>query len=189
MYKRWYDRNAQLSQAVRVVMIFPDEIKDIICIGLMFLANKEFQIQEQLSNFRSVGSDKIMGLHKSKNRRREYDDNATMHKMMNYLYILQHENQDFMAEKTLDLVNYIQEYLSAVQVFQANMSLEEVADITNAYVKEGGEEAQQLLTSIKQKLHQELLASGKIDENTKAADFIEDVMDGSRISGFSKTED
>lgn len=185
MYKRWYDRNTELSQAVRVIMIFPDEIKDILCTGLMFLANKEFDVQEQLSNFRSVGSDKIMGLHKSKNRRREYDENATMHKMMNYLYILGHGNQDYMAQKVLELVGYIQEYLNAVKVFHGEMSLEEVAEITSTFVKGGGEKADELLTSIKEKLHRDLIESGKIDENTKAADFIQDVMDGTKISGFS----
>ena len=58
-----------------------------------------------------------MGLHKSKNRRREYDDNGTMHKMMNYLYILGNDNQDYMAKKVLELVHYIQDYLNAVQIF------------------------------------------------------------------------
>ena len=54
-------------------MILPDEIKNIVCDGAMHLANKEFQVNEKMQSFRTMGTDKVMGLHKSKNRRRSYD--------------------------------------------------------------------------------------------------------------------
>src|SRR5690606_18151945 len=105
-YKRWYDRQPRLSQAVRLMMLFPDEVKSIISDGIMLLANREFQVSEQMNSFRTLGSEKILGLYKSKNKRREYDQNELLHKAMNYLYILSEKNQDFMAEHILQLVKF-----------------------------------------------------------------------------------
>jgi hypothetical protein len=72
-FKRWYDRHARLAQGVKLLILLPDEIKTIISEAMITLANREFDATEQESAFRTLGSEKIMGLHKSKNLMREYD--------------------------------------------------------------------------------------------------------------------
>src|SRR5690242_14856760 len=92
-FKRWYDRQPKLSQAFKLIILLPDEVRSIISESLMLIANREFNANERENSFRTLGHDKILGLHKSKNKRREYDQNELLHKAMNYLYILSDDNQ------------------------------------------------------------------------------------------------
>lgn len=171
-YKRWYDRQPRLSQSVRVMMLLPDEIKSIVSNGMIHLANMEYQVSEKMHTFRTLGTDKVMGLHMSKNRRREYDQNDLMHKMMNYLYILSESNQDAMANHVLTLMSHIQDYLQSCKVFKAEADMETVAEITTTYVEKGSGDVRQFLEHIKQKLHEQML----IRDDAEPIDFIDDVM-------------
>ena len=166
-------------------MLFPDEIKTIICDGVMILANREFQVNEQMKSFRTLGTDKIMGLHKSKSKNRNYDQNQIMHKAMNYLYILTERNQDVMAEFTLEIIGFIQDYLRTCQIFKADVSMERVADITQAYIESGADGARELIEAVREELHGKLVVS----EGAEPLDFIEDAMGGMKISGATKPSD
>src|SRR5436853_556626 len=122
-YKRWYDRQPKLSQAFKLIIILPDEVRSIISESMILLANREFDSNDPTQSFKTLGSEKVMGLHKSKSKRREYDQNELLHKAMNYLYILSDANQDFMAEHILKMVDYIQKYLGACREFKAEPTL------------------------------------------------------------------
>ncbi len=174
IYKRWYDRQPRLAQAVRLMSLLPDEIRSIISEGVMLLANREFEIKEEAQSFRSMGSEKIMGLHKSKHKRREYDTNEQLHKAMNYLYILSDENQDFMADHILRMMQYIQSYLSTCQAFQAAPSLEDVAGITNRYVEKGSNEVEKFINQLRQEFYEKMLATQNEDP---PLDFLEQITE------------
>src|SRR5687768_3105757 len=135
-FKRWYERQPRLAQAVHLLTILPDEIRSILGEAMLVLANKEFEATKYETG-RSLGGDKVLGLYKSKNKRREYDQNETLHKAMNYLYILSEENQDFMADHVLNLLEYIQTYFASCQEFKANPSFDDVATIASTYVESG----------------------------------------------------
>lgn len=168
--RRWYDRQPTLSQSVRLMILLPDEIKSIVSDGIMVLANREFRAQERLQSYRSLGDEKVMGLYKSKNKRREYDTNETLHKAMNYLYILSEDNQDIMADHILQLVGYIQKYLSTCRVFETDPSLEDVLRITQTYIEEGNAEVEQFLVQLREELHVKMLAVNENEE--KPRDFL-----------------
>ncbi len=155
--KRWYDRQPKLAQAVRLMFLFPVEIKSLICEGLMVIANREFEINEANNSFRTLGADKVLGMHKSKNRRREYDQHDTLHKAMNYLYILSEGNQDLMADHILQLVNYIHQYLSTCQAFKQEPTVEEVARITTTYVEKGNKEVELFLDQLRKEFHRKIM--------------------------------
>ncbi len=169
-YKRWYDRTPELSEASRVLMLLPDEITEIVCEAVVKMANREFQVKEKIKTFRSLGTDKVMALHKSKKKQRKYDDSQILHKTMNYLYILSHANQDYMAHHILKLMSYIQEYLSTVKTFNAEPSMDTIAEITQQYVERGSKDVEKFLTILKERLHQEML----LRDDDDAIDFIED---------------
>ncbi len=169
-YKRWYDRTAELSEASRMLMLLPDQITEIVCEAVVKLANREFQVKEKIKTFRSLGTDKVMALHKSKKKQRKYDDSQILHKTMNYLYILSHGNQDYMAQHILKLMGYIQDYLSTVKTFNTEPSMEAIAEITQQYVDRGSQDVEKFLTILKERLHQEML----LRDDDDAVDFIED---------------
>ncbi len=152
-FKRWYDRHPRLAQGVKLLILMPDEIKTIISEALITLANREFDATEQDNTFRTLGSDKIMGLHKSKNRRREYDENETLHKAMNYLYMLSDDGQDFMSDHILNMVKYIQEYFATCKEFHVDSNPEQVAQVTDAYVTSGAEGVQRFLKSLRDEFY------------------------------------
>ncbi len=155
--KRWYDRHPKLSQSVKLMIILPDEIQSILSEGIMILANKEFCVNEKVNSFKTLGADKVLGLHKSKNKRREYDKNPQLHKAMNYLYILSEENQDSMADHIVSLVSYIQEYLKSCYQFQSDPSIEDVAEITTLYISRGTRDVEEFLARVRYEIQQRVL--------------------------------
>jgi len=152
-YKRWHDRQPRLAQAVKLLILLPDEVKNIISEAMIELANREFEEGKKNGATRTLGGEKAMGLHKSKNRRREYDVNETLHKAMNYLYILSDEGQDFMAEHILTLVKYIHSYFAACKEFQLDPSPEHIAGITTTYVSRGSQEAEKFLKQLREEFY------------------------------------
>jgi hypothetical protein len=158
-FKRWYERQPNLSQAVSLLIILPDEVRTIIGEATMQLANQEFEESRKSGINRSLGGDKVLGLYKSKNKRREYDQNESLHKAMNYLYILSDENQDFMAIHILKMLNYIQQYFATCREFNENPSLEEVADMTQQYVISGKTAVERFLRNLRDMFRR------NIDEN------------------------
>ena len=176
--KRWYERQPKLSQAVRLMFLFPVEIKAVICDGIMVIANREFDASERMNGFKTLGVEKTMAIHKSKNKRREYDQHEVLHKAMNYLYILSEENQDAMSDHILQLVNYIHQYLSTCQAFKADPTLEDVAEITNTYVQRGNAEVERFINNLRKEMHSRIL---KIDNETPI-DFLD--QQGDRMMGM-----
>lgn len=163
-FKRWYDRQPKLSQAFKLIILLPDEIRSIISESLMLIANREFDANERENSFRTLGSDKILGVHKSKNRRREYDQNELLHKAMNYLYVLSDDNQDFMADHILKMVAYIQKYFATCQEFKAEPTLEAVAQVTHTYVEKGTTEVERFLSTLREEFYLKLVSPSKGDK-------------------------
>ena len=147
-YIRWYDRQPKLSEACKLLFGFPDEIKSLISEAVLIIADREIKQKEQREQMRSLGSEKILGLYKSKNRRREYDINPYLHQAMNYLYLLSEKNRDFMAEHILKMVHYIQHYLQTCHITETPPSMEDVATITNLYIHSGDPEVKSFLKQL-----------------------------------------
>lgn len=149
-YKRWYDRQPKLAKAVQLISLMPNEIKTIVCEALMVIANRELDQSEQDNSFRTLGSEKIMGVHKAKNKRRDYDRNEMLHKTMTYLYILSDDGQDQIADHILNMVHYIQQYFQACQEFKVEPQLEQIGEITRHYIERGGKEVQIFLRNLRE---------------------------------------
>src|SRR5690606_12362088 len=128
-FKRWYDRQPRLASAVTLSVLLPEEVQRMIGEALVLIEDRERMLHTQDSTCKTLGSEKIMGIHKSKNKRREYDQNETLHKAMNCLYILSDDNQDLMADHILSMIDYIRQYFAACQEFKVSPSMEEVADL------------------------------------------------------------
>jgi hypothetical protein len=160
-FKRWYDRQPKLAQGVRMLILLPDEIRTIIGEALIALANNEFDVNKHSAALRTLGNEKIIGLHKSKNRRREYDDNETLHKAMNYLYLLSDQGQDFMADHILKMMKHITLYFSACVEFQVNSNPEEIATLAATYVSSGDAGVAQFLDMLREEFYSRLFSKNQ----------------------------
>ncbi len=167
---RWHDRQPQLAQAVRSLCLLPDEVCTIVSGSLIQLMHRDFKEVLLDKQFRTLGHEKILGLHKSKNRRREYDGNDTLHKAMNTLYLLSNEGQDYVANEVMTMMNYIQRYLTTCHEFQQDAAPEDVARITNTYVERGSAEVEAFLQNMKETFY----LQGSNSRKTKAFQKLDD---------------
>ncbi len=172
---RWYDINPKLSRASRLLFTFPDAVQSIISEAIMLIADREFKEKKWQSNIRSLGKEKILGLHKSKNRRREYDENPLLHQAMNYLFVLSEEGREFMAEHILKMVQYIQNYLELCSEAQTPPEEETLALITKEYVLRGDEGAEAFLKNLRYEFLDKLKRGENPTIKSEITEFLENV--------------
>lgn len=153
---RWYDQDPTLSKSVHLIGTFPNEIQGIVAEAIMRLAERECNIKELLENLRSLGPDKVLGMYKSKNKRRKYDGNGTVHQALNYMFILSDSNRLFMAGKIIEIVNHIYDYLRICKTFRRLPDPGDIQAVVNAYLELGGVHATRLLHTIAQNLKEEV---------------------------------
>ncbi len=149
--KRWYDQDSNISAAVNLTLDMPNEILIIISDGVVLLAEREFQAKETLKNFKSLGTEKVLAIYRSKEKKRTYDQNPTVHKMVNYLYLMSPENQNFMAKHIILIMKLVQEYLQLCAVNQIEPQKTDLEEMTQSYANNGNEAAQKVLSSITRK--------------------------------------
>lgn len=151
-FHRWYDSRPKMSQAAKLLFSFPDEIKSILSEAVLEIGEREFGEKKWDPVARSLGREKIMGLHKSKNKRREYDENSELHAAMNAFYILSEDNRELLAEHVLKMVRFIQYYLESCQITKTAPQMEEVVEVTRQYIYSGEKKVQIFLVNLRQAL-------------------------------------
>lgn len=173
-FHRWYDSRPKMSQAAKLLFAFPDELKSILSEAILTIGDREFSEKKWERLARSLGREKIMGLHKSKNKRREYDENPGLHAAMNALYVLSEDNREILAEHIIKMVRFIQHYLESCQITQTAPELEEVAEVTRQYIYSGEKKVQTFLEN----LRYELLEQMKKDQEPELEDVEQALREG-----------
>lgn len=181
--QRQYDRSHELAQAVNILTLMPDEIRSIISESVLNLMHQEYEETMQEKHYRSLGSDKILGLHKAEHRRRAYDQNPILHRAMSHFYILSETAQDYMGKHILAMLNYIQSYLDTCGELQQDPSLEDVAAITQRYIEKGSAETEAFLKELWNKFYIKVFGHSETSNPSRKLD--EDIgstQEGMKIS-------
>lgn len=160
MKKRFYDQEPSVSQAVELMLVFPDDLLGIVANGLSLIAEREYDAKELLENFRSLGTDKVLALYKSKQKKRKYDQNPQMHRAMNYLMVMSPEKQQVISKRIVELVGYIQEYFKTCKEYTVRPEVGAVESLTETYVHMGAEETRKFLKTVKDEFIRQLQESG-----------------------------
>ncbi len=156
MKKRFYDQDPAISRAVEVLMLLPEEMQSIIADGMSLIAEEEFKANELLNDFRSIGTDKVLAIYKSKQKKRKYDKNPSTHRAMNYMMVLSPENRLLISKKIVELMGYVQDYLKACQANHVDADNLVVGNLTDVYVKFGSDETRQFLRAVQQEFKRKL---------------------------------
>lgn len=151
--QRLYDRNPELAQSVKMLTLMPDEVRSIISEGILTLIQDEVREVMREKHYRSIGSYKILGLHKTQNRRRAYDQNPILRKAISRLYILSDDAQDTIGKHILAILNFIHRYFEDCTELEQPLSLEDIAAITNRYIENGSEEVEKFLKSLRNEFY------------------------------------
>lgn len=139
---RWYQKQPRLDQAVKLLVALPDALQTIVSDAMLSRLQREYSSSQQEQAFRSLGLEKITGLNKSKNRRREYDCNPGLHNAMNHIYVLPGEDQDYMALYALKLLDFVKRYLAHCKTAQVPPSFKELDGLAQVYVQMGVPQAE-----------------------------------------------
>ena len=147
--QRFYDRDKDVREAVNVTRQLPQDMQKIIAEGLSQLAVRDYQVDKRLKEVRSLGVDRVLPLYKSKNKRRDYDEIPEFHAAMNYLRILEEEEQREVSQTVTELARFAQEYVEKCRFVALLPDNRKVALVRDTYIKLERVQAQQYLEAVK----------------------------------------
>jgi predicted hydrocarbon binding protein len=131
---RWYDKNPKLSRYINLLLDYPDDFQVTLSEGIAFFIEKEYKDRGYLTDLKSLGKEKVMALYKSKGRKRKYDKNPTVHKAMTYLFILPHEEQEYVMDTFANLFEFVESYLVQCRNRNETPTLSHLRELTKIYI-------------------------------------------------------
>ena len=134
-YVRWYDRQQTLSKSVKLLEAFPIAYQEILGEAIISLASKHGNAHELMVNLRVLGPEKVLNLFKAKSKSRSYDRNETVHKAMNYLYVLPDEGRVFIATQVIEVIEHLYEYFSICRETGQAPDKAVVQSLSQAYIQ------------------------------------------------------
>jgi hypothetical protein len=149
--QRWYDAQPKVKRIIDTLQHFPHEVLSIVAEGAVTMAERECRALEMMKSIKSLGTEKVLAMYKSKNKRRAYDSNPEMHKAVNYMFILSEQNRDYLADKTLDLIECVTDYLKACRELECEPKEADISDITQTYVSKGAKDAKAFIYELRNK--------------------------------------
>src|SRR6476619_3957588 len=132
--QRWHDQRPEMAKAIHFLSSLPDDLQTILGDTVIAMTDKEFKVNDLLVAFKSLGHEKILGLHQSKKKRRNYDNNPTMHKAINCIYVLPSEQQQWLGNQLLVLMNFVIQYFEAHKKAGLPASAATLQALTQAFV-------------------------------------------------------
>lgn len=145
---RWYDSEeySQIKSSIQFFKKLPDEFLTIVAEGVVKVAEKEFTQKE----LKAVGVEKILALHKSKNKTREEDQNKHLHRSINYLVILPERKRQHLGKHMHHLCNHVIQYFKLCQDASREPNKDEVATMVGEYVKSGHQDVLLFLEKLRE---------------------------------------
>jgi len=144
---RFYEKNPTVKQAVTLLFKFPPDVRSILARGFCAIAESDFDAHIVIKDFKRLGKEKVLALYKSAQKRREYDRDPYLTKAMNYLMILNPDQQFFISVKLLDLIHVVRDFMVVCKQHAVRLQLAMVEKITHMYVHCGRKEAEEFLTT------------------------------------------
>jgi hypothetical protein len=178
---RFYDQESSVSQAVELLLVLPNDMQSIIADGISLIAEQEFRANELMNELKSLGTEKVLAVYKSKQRKRAYDKNQAVHRAINYLMVLSENNRLWISKRIVGLMAHLQDYLKTCRLYSAQPTQQSVDQLTTVYVKFGPDEVKSYLKAVEA----EFISQGRQKTPTQGS-MVEVIMDegiGLRIRG------
>jgi hypothetical protein len=150
-FVRWYDQEPELSALVQTMSHQSSEDQRLYCRMIIQVYTDWREAQYLAGNQLSIGPERHMALHKSKNKRRWYDEDPLIHRAFNYLYILDEETRYYLARQLNRTTQRIKEYRSLCMSYGRNSSTSEIRSLIQISMSQTEEATQQYLSRIFQK--------------------------------------
>lgn len=144
---RFYEKNPTVHKAVTLLFKFPPDIRSVLAKGFCAIAESDFDAHLVIKDFKRLGAEKVLALYKSQQKRREYDTDPYLSKAMNYLMILNPDQQFFLSVKLLDLIQVVRDFMVLCKKHAMSIQLAMIEKLTSTYVHFGLSEAQEFLVN------------------------------------------
>ncbi len=151
---RWHDKKPEMAKAIHFLGSLPNDVQTIIGDCVVKIAEKEYKVSQLMSNLKSLGSEKILGLHQSQKKRRNYDKNPATHKAVNHVYILSESDQAKMTKHVLNLMDCVFSYFELHQALNVPPEKETLQKLADAFTEGGLKQASAFNKALRQKLAQ-----------------------------------
>lgn len=109
-FTRWYDRDPQLSQAVRMMEASPLLHQRVIARAMLHMADLSHLTLQAETGIKKAGSRKIVGLMKSQAKRRWYDLDPDVHRAFNNLFMMDDKQRTEMAIRIIISLKALENY-------------------------------------------------------------------------------
>lgn len=109
-FTRWYDRSPQVSQAVRSLEKADPDFQRSVAEVINEVTDVKSLNARTEGGLKKVGSQKILGLMKSKAKRRWYDENPQLHRAINNLYIMDELQREEIGLKVIVSLGALEQY-------------------------------------------------------------------------------
>lgn len=190
--KRFYDQEPTVSRAVTLLFVFPGEWQALIAEGVSAMAERNFCMSQRVRELRSLGTENVLAIHKSRHRNRSYDQIPAVHKAINELRLLPQEGRVFLSRKMLVLIHHLRDYLQACQVSGSHPSLTTLREAITIFERQGSPETTRYLLGIQSLMTQSpsfdaLPAVAQSDSPLNGLELIEDDLLGLRLRKIEDT--
>lgn len=146
--RRFYEEDPTVKKAVDSLFLFPEDIQKVIARGFSLIAERDCNAQERLNEFKTLGTEKVLALYKSKRKLRKYDKNPVVHEAMNYMLIMDTDSRNFLAGKVIELVSFMQDYLKLCKTYSCSPDMRTVENISETFVEKGLTEAKSFISKL-----------------------------------------
>ncbi|MGE0200520.1 MAG: hypothetical protein AB7P76_06095 [Candidatus Melainabacteria bacterium] len=128
---RWYDEQNELAVAVRLMKQLPLEYQSLVCKPVTDLLTMTELTGRNGSELKQMGTERVVGVMKSKTKRRWYDQDPHVHQAFNLLYVMEQHEQQEIACRFLFSMRAMQAYFQKVQGPGAGVSAEDLENTIN----------------------------------------------------------
>lgn len=162
--QRWYDNRGELSLAVELLESIPPAILPYIAAGLAERTDREFDASAILSGLKSLGKERIMGLHQSHKKRRSYDQSPGLHRIVNTFMVLPENEQEAVAAQFVDFISMMVDYMATCDAVGVMPKEEDLHKMRQYYAEDGTQAVQSYLRQIHQHYNALLLSEETLSE-------------------------
>lgn len=152
MNQRFYDQEPLLQEAIRFTDQLPKEVQFVAVQGISEMAIRYFQADIRLGNLKSLGTEVILPLYKSKSKRRQYDAIPAFHTAINYLRVLNPEERHHIADRMVSFHRLVADYLEKCKFTALIPDHTRLTHISETFLPMEKDRAEEYLTSVRQEL-------------------------------------
>ncbi len=159
--RRWHkDQRSSVTNAFNELEKVKPEYQQIIGTIMLKVAEhmrdkKRDWERRNKRGLKELGHDKIVGLMKSQNRRRWYDQDRVLHKVYQYLYILEQHGDPVLSNAMGRAVAYVKIYSDYCKDQSRPESIEEVTKLISQVLYEGAEAGEKFMNALEIDIQEE----------------------------------